>query len=221
MFWLIVGLGFVLTVIYLFLSNSKRKNKYTILIALLMVASTLLLSLAANRLEKLFTQRDDLANNDNSTSNFETDNTTIHTDGTLDFSEDDISTPNTIEPTNSSVGDTIELFAYEKNGKWGYVDSAGKVVIPFIYDTAYEFQEGLAAVRVDYAWGFIDQNGKTIIPFEYDGAWNFLDGLAPVYKDGLWGFINHNNEISIDFKYSNITQQNGAYFDENDKKIIY
>ena len=38
------------------------------------------------------------------------------------------------------------LAAVKKNGKWGYIDETGKVVIPFQYDQAYTFNEGKAVV---------------------------------------------------------------------------
>ena len=221
MLWIVLVLGFVLTVIYIALSNSKQKNKYTILVALLMVASTLLLGLATNGLDMLLNGTDKFSVVDDSTSTSATDNPTIHTSSMPDYLQDSVTQSGTTEATTSSVNDTLELIAYEKDGKWGYVDNTGKVIIPFIYDTADDFREGLAAVRIEYSWGFIDKDGKTVIPFEYDGAWSFIDGLAPVYKDNLWGFINHNNEIVINFQYRNITKMNGAYFDENNNEIIY
>ena len=38
--------------------------------------------------------------------------------------------------------------AVKKNGKWGYIDETGKVVIDFKYDWAGLFSEGVAAVAV-------------------------------------------------------------------------
>lgn len=38
------------------------------------------------------------------------------------------------------------LAAVKQNGKWGYIDTDGKVVIPFQYDQAFAFNEGYAVV---------------------------------------------------------------------------
>ena len=38
------------------------------------------------------------------------------------------------------------LAAVEKDGKWGFIDEAGEVVIPFRYDVAFSFCEGKAVV---------------------------------------------------------------------------
>lgn len=70
-----------------------------------------------------------------------------------------------------------DLAAVKKDGKWGYIDTDGKVVIPFEYDQAYAFSEGKAIVGTlsstddfgdenehDYVYrynaGFIDKTGK-------------------------------------------------------------
>src|SRR5712692_7147714 len=49
----------------------------------------------------------------------------------------------------------------EENGKWGYIDKTGKMIISPQFDQAWGFQEGLAAVKIhsedgNGKWGFID-----------------------------------------------------------------
>lgn len=68
----------------------------------------------------------------------------------------------------------------EKKPSWGFIDRSGKTVIPFIYDHAIPFTDGLAAVRKDGKAGYIDKSGKTVIPFIYDSAAPFSEGLAYV-----------------------------------------
>ena len=57
---------------------------------------------------------------------------------------------------------------------FGYVDDAGKMVIPAIYEHAYCFTYGFAIVKKNDKWGAIDTNGKVVIPFKYDGLRNVL-----------------------------------------------
>jgi len=86
------------------------------------------------------------------------------------------------------------------NGKWGFVDGAGREVISFKYEEAQEFSEGLARVKFNKKWGFIDKNGMVIIPCEYEDAGDFSEGLARVCEDMRstweqpaffkWGFID-------------------------------
>lgn len=56
--------------------------------------------------------------------------------------------------------DFIETFSEDyavvsKDGKKGFIDVNGRVVIPMIYENARSFHEGYAAVRVDRKWGFL------------------------------------------------------------------
>ena len=75
------------------------------------------------------------------------------------------------------------------DGKSGYVDKTGKTVIPFQYDEAYAFSEGLARVAIETGEkinggtsvskiGFIDTQGNVVIPFEYTSGGNFSDGMV-------------------------------------------
>lgn len=113
------------------------------------------------------------------------------------------------------------LVPKEQEGKWGYVNQSGEIVIAFQYDYANEFGEGLASVRKGFNWGFIDKNGNTVIPFTYSGAFTFINGLAPVFKDGLWGFIDKNENVIIPFQYKEISLSNSTYYDENANLIEY
>ena len=72
------------------------------------------------------------------------------------------------------------LAMVKKNGKYGYIDKSGNVVIPLEFEDAEGFYEGLAAVRIKGKWGFINKNGKVTIPCRYDEVSLFKDGTAPV-----------------------------------------
>jgi len=49
------------------------------------------------------------------------------------------------------------------NEGWGYIDKTGTEVIPFIFQRAGNFLEGLAAVRLDGKWGVIDKTGTEVV----------------------------------------------------------
>ena len=57
-----------------------------------------------------------------------------------------------------------ELVSLEQNGKVGFIDKAGKQVIPPRYQNAGPFSEGLAAVMIKGKYGYIDRSGKMVIP---------------------------------------------------------
>ena len=45
-------------------------------------------------------------------------------------------------------------------GKWGFIDTTGKLVVPCVYgDATFDFEDGLALVEVGDDFGYIDKNG--------------------------------------------------------------
>ncbi len=99
------------------------------------------------------------------------------------------------------------------NGKgYGYINTAGKIVIPAKYENAGEFNNGKARVKRDDEWYLIDKAGNEI-PIQstfknrYEEVGDFYEGLCRVstlkldlmdlayYSDyhdiaGMWGYIN-------------------------------
>lgn len=56
------------------------------------------------------------------------------------------------------------IFVSEHNGKYGYVNAAGDIVVDYIYDEAKEQNEaGYAAVKQNGQWGVIDKSGKLVL----------------------------------------------------------
>lgn len=90
-----------------------------------------------------------------------------------------------------SCGNTMKgsigegLIAVSKDGKYGYVDINGDLVIPYTYDNAQAFSGGWAPVSKkindDEKWGFIDKTGKLMINYKYeDVIYGFNNGTAVV-----------------------------------------
>ena len=91
------------------------------------------------------------------------------------------------------------------NGKWGFKDETGKVVIEAKYDAVKSFWEGLAEAQIDDKWGFIDNTGKIVIDFQYFRTYPFQNGFAPVKIRNSWGLIDKTGKVVIDAKYDNCT----------------
>ena len=85
--------------------------------------------------------------------------------------------------TSIMADEEVKLFPIVKDGKWGYMDENGKVVIEPQYEAAYDFSEGLACVIVNGWRGFIDRTGTMVIKPEFAWAGRFCEGLAPVYNE--------------------------------------
>ena len=56
------------------------------------------------------------------------------------------------------------LAIVEKHGKYGYIDTTGKLAIPCQYDKAWYFHNGMAIITKDGKYGFIDTTGKEVVP---------------------------------------------------------
>ena len=85
----------------------------------------------------------------------------------------------------------LEVFKFCRNGKWGYKNQKGAVVIQPAFDEAFQFSEGYACVEKDSKLGYIDMEGKQVIDYIYDCANSFSDGLACVTKDDKTGYIDY------------------------------
>ena len=75
----------------------------------------------------------------------------------------------------------------EFNGKWGFVDTQKKVVIPLQYDSVVSFSLGVAAVNLDGKLGVIRQDGTYLIQPEYGTLLPLDCGLYVVQKGSRWG----------------------------------
>ncbi|AFL82011.1 hypothetical protein Aeqsu_2555 [Aequorivita sublithincola DSM 14238] len=76
---------------------------------------------------------------------------------------------------NSSFDEIKNMF---KN-KYGFINSEHKIKIPFIYDYADCFKNGLAYVRRNDLVGYINSSGQEVIPIKYLVA-------SSLGKDGYW-----------------------------------
>ena len=79
--------------------------------------------------------------------------------------------------------------AVKRNGKWGFIDNQGIIMIDFIFDDALSFGQHLAAVRFGDFWGYISMQGHIVIEPVYLEAKSFSSGSAPVLTERGWDFI--------------------------------
>ncbi|WP_395805816.1 WG repeat-containing protein, partial [Daejeonella sp.] len=99
--------------------------------------------------------------------------------------------------TIESVKEGLICVSSDSNNKYGYLDKKGNVKIPFQFDSAGDFKDGFAKVKIEGKWGYIDYNGKIIITCEFEQASDFSNGLALVRKDYDDYFINNKGENVI------------------------
>jgi hypothetical protein len=75
-------------------------------------------------------------------------------------------------------------------GRWGYIDSAQRLIVPCKYEDAEPFSEGRAAVKRNGLWTFINQKGYEILEPRFQAVGNYANGFARAKKDGKWEMID-------------------------------
>lgn len=108
-----------------------------------------------------------------------------------------------IAPQYDNAQDFSEgLAAVQKNGKWGYINTAGKTVIPFTYDIAYAFSEGYAVVG-ELIYTYEEPN---YVYNEVTGEIE-IDGYSTAYICRM-GYIDQKNNLTwflTDYTYDPAT----------------
>ncbi len=92
----------------------------------------------------------------------------------------------------------IKYFQVMKNGKTGFRDLDGNIVIEPIYDNAEMFSEGFATVQIGNKYGLIDETGRYVLQLrdmEYLGSVH--NGLASFRGNDKYGFMDSKGEVKI------------------------
>lgn len=95
--------------------------------------------------------------------------------------------------------ETPELFPIRQNGKVGYINLKGEVVIQPHFQIAFFFSEGLAVACLERGerCGYIDPKGKFIINPQFRFAERFSEGLAAVEVEDKVGYIDKEGKFVI------------------------
>jgi hypothetical protein len=86
------------------------------------------------------------------------------------------------------------------NGKWGYIDQSGKMVISPRFDEARDVSDNYAAVRTGTLWGIVQKEPIQVITTErFSTLGDFEDGLAPAQlPTGQYGYVDGTGEFVIE-----------------------
>lgn len=130
------------------------------------------------------------------------------------------------------VPKATQLKPVYENGRWGYADAGGRVVIAARFDAALPFADGLARVGVvdeelpeigaspNIKWGYIDESGRVLVELRYAVLRDFSEGLAaaavldkerperPVSGRGerrnlKWGYVEKSGREVIPMQFLN------------------
>ncbi|TND09637.1 MAG: KWG repeat-containing protein [Bacteroidetes bacterium] len=112
-------------------------------------------------------------------------------------------------PDKETIGLDMRLsvtsfYPVRENGKSGFIDSSGTVMIPCVYEWVDDFSEGLAAAGKNDKAGFISKSGKIVVPFEYDEVEPFRKGFAMVKRGDFYGLIDKTGTLILPVMYDEI-----------------
>lgn len=96
------------------------------------------------------------------------------------------------------------LYIIKQEGKYGYGDNNGNIVIQPLYLQAKEFAEGVAPVKIqEGVWGMINTKGDVVATLKnIDEVYEFSEGLAVVRKGAKYGYIDK-KQLVVPIKFDN------------------
>ncbi|MBK6836590.1 MAG: WG repeat-containing protein [Bacteroidetes bacterium] len=99
-----------------------------------------------------------------------------------------------------------------KDGKYGYVDTSGTIIIPIEYENAVSpyAETKFIGVMKNNLVGMVNEKNETVIPFIYESCFRFTHGLAAVKKDGKWGYIDKTGKMVINAVYESVDYFEGT-----------
>jgi WG containing repeat len=112
------------------------------------------------------------------------------------------------------------LARFEREGKTGFIDRTGKIVIEPEFEEANDFSEGLAAVKRGSECGWIGKSGKLVrqLPPGQEG-WEFHGDLGAIKENGKIGYIDRNGRVVIKPEWDDIAPYtDGLALVRRDKK---
>ena len=122
--------------------------------------------------------------------------------------------------------DLIRVMKHE-NGKsfFGFINSEGKEALPFKYEIADDFFDGIASVKTTKGWSVIDKKGIPIIPFK--DYWNVevIDSTTVLAqtKDGKYFLISLKTQKivkNVEFKKVKLLNKSRLLLGFNEKSEI-
>lgn len=93
------------------------------------------------------------------------------------------------ELKNIEVYPENKLFAKMQDGKWGFVDINGNLIVDYKYDRATEFNKyGFASVKIDGKWGAINEQGQEVVAPKFEFKEQLEPSFIGQYYKVVYGF---------------------------------
>lgn len=124
-----------------------------------------------------------------------------------------------LKPREEARSFSEGMAGFSIDGKWGFIDTTGRIVVAPQFGAVGDFSEGLALAtsapedrywEADTLFGYIDTQGKYVIPPQFNWVSEFSEGLAAVCTGPcrgadvprrLIGYIDHNGKYVIEPRF--------------------
>jgi WG containing repeat len=124
----------------------------------------------------------------------------------ISFEGMDVSTHSTSlnELTEQIFEESEGYRGIQRDGRFGFIDSRGRLRVANRYEGIGKFKYGLAPVKILGKWGFVNAEDKIIINPSYEQVEEFTDGISISKRNGKWGVIDLAGKVLFEFRYDSI-----------------
>jgi len=112
-------------------------------------------------------------------------------------------------PFMMELDNEIDLFKstfypYKNDGKYGFIQRNGDIVIEAKYDQVSPFREGLSIVLSGEFYGAIDKRNHLVIDAKFDDMEDFNLGKSIVEKDNVFGLVDRVGNFIFPLEYEDM-----------------
>jgi len=117
----------------------------------------------------------------------------------------------------------LKLYPIISNGKYGFMNAQGKLIIPALYNEVGPFQEGLAVVSKEELFGIIDKKNQVVVDFQFDEILEFVNNRAIVRKENKYGVIDRLGKLIFPLVFDDISLNESGVYDavKEEKNCMY
>ncbi len=92
----------------------------------------------------------------------------------------------------------ISWFEIFQQGKWGFIDETGEIVIEPRYSNIYTLSSERATFEHENKWGLMDRYGREIIEAKFERLSSFENGRGVFQDKNKWGLIDVNGHVILE-----------------------
>src|SRR5262249_23676227 len=101
----------------------------------------------------------------------------------------------------SLLGQGMVAYGDSYSAPIGLMNTAGKIIMPAVFDSVSPFSGSIAAAKKKNRWTFIDQRGIPVATMAFVGAGGEVgeisEGLASVKVGNRFGFVDRRGKMAI------------------------